>query len=65
MPGRREQSIGERQLPILVQQAGGQPEGLVAMEEEPHLARVARPPEIALGRARPLIGNHRVGYVRS
>ena len=46
---------------LALSERGGKPRRLVAVQELPGLAQVARPEHIGLGRARPVVGQHEAG----
>ena len=61
MPGRREQGIAEIVLLVLLQERGGKPCGLVAVQDLPRFLQIARPEHVGLRGARAVVGEHQAG----
>ena len=58
MPGRGEQSITQIVLPVLLQERGGKPSRLVAVQDLSGLVQIASPENVGLGGTRAIIGEH-------
>jgi len=61
MSARRKKSIHQTLLPVLFQQRGGQPSGLISVQVESHLPLIARPLHMSIGRTWTIVGKYHAG----
>ena len=63
MPGRGEERIREALLPVLLEERGGKPGGLIAMQHLPGFLQIARPEHVRRRRAGAVVGEHHSGHL--
>src|SRR5215203_4285241 len=64
MPGRGEERVHEVLLPVLLEERGGKPGRLIAVQNLPGFLQVACPEHVRLRSAGPVVGDDQAGHLR-